>query len=89
MTEPVSLAEAKLFLRVSHDSEDTLIETFIAAAKAWLEEAVQMTLSEMAPPQLRLCLLYLVAHAYGNRGEMPVDLTAVDVWIRPFREVRL
>lgn len=37
-TEPVSLAEAKTFLRVGYSSDDQLITDLIAAARQWAEE---------------------------------------------------
>lgn len=88
MADPVSLAEARLFLRVSHDDEDGLISTFLEAAKARIEGIVGLTLSDASPAPLRLSLLYLVAQAYQNRGEV-ADLSAVEPWLAPYREVRL
>ncbi len=89
MADPVSLDEAKLFLRVSHDAEDMLIATLIAAAKTRLEGVVTVTLDDTSPAPLRLCLLYLLAQAYQDRGEGVCDLSALDAWLMPYREVRL
>jgi len=41
--EPVSLAEAKLFLRVEHDVEDTLIATLITTAREAAERLLGMS----------------------------------------------
>jgi len=38
VNEPVTMTEAKLHLRVDHDEEDDAIRTYIASARAWVEE---------------------------------------------------
>ena len=88
MGVPVSLTEAKLFLRVEHDAEDGLIQTLIEAAQARVEGAVGAALDDASAAPLRLAVLMLVLRAY-ERGEREMPIGPVAAWIAPYRAVRL
>ena len=88
MTAPVSLTEAKLFLRVEHDAEDALVQTLIDAARARVESDVGLSLDSTSPAPLRLAVLMLVLRAY-ERGDGDMSLQPVEAWIAPYRVVRL
>ena len=88
MTAPVSLTEAKLFLRVEHEAEDGLIQTLIDAARARVEGEVGLSLASTSPAPLRLAILMLALRAY-ERGEVDVPIWPVEAWIAPYRLVRL
>ena len=88
MTAPVSLTEAKLFLRVEHGAEDGLIQTLIEAARARVEGEVGAGLTSTSAAPLRLAILMLVLRAY-ERGESEMPIAPVTAWIAPYREVRL
>jgi hypothetical protein len=87
MAAPVTVAEAKLFLRVEHEAEDGLLQTLVEAAKARVEGEVGLSLTSTSPAPLRLAILMLVLRAY-ERGE-PVEIEPVEGWIAPYRTVRL
>jgi uncharacterized phiE125 gp8 family phage protein len=42
--EPITLEQAKLHLRVSGDSEDSLIQIYMASARRWVEEYIHRAL---------------------------------------------
>jgi len=88
MTAPVTLAEARLFLRVEHDAEDGLIQTLIEAAQARVEAEVGQAVDAASPAPLRLAVLMLVLRAY-ERGEKEMPIRPVEAWIAPYRPVRL
>lgn len=86
---PITLAEAKAFLRVGDDAEDGLVQLLIDAAIARVGDAVGLTLTDVSPPPLRLCLLMLVAHGFEHREAAETPLALIEPWLAPFRTVRL
>ena len=88
MTAPVSMAEAKAFLRVTHDAEDELIALLIDAARRRVEGETGLTLTSTSPAALRLAVLMLTLRAY-ERGEDEMPIAPVEGWIAPYRQVRL
>lgn len=88
MTAPVSLTEAKLFLRVEHEAEDGLIQTLIDAARSRVEGDAGLSLDMTSPAPLRLAVLMLVLRAY-ERGDHDMSIQPVEAWIAPYRAVRL
>ena len=88
MTAPVTLTEAKLFLRVEHVAEDGLIQTLIDAARARVEGDVGLSLTSTSAAPLRLAILMLTLRAY-ERGEEEMSIRPVEAWIAPYRVVRL
>ena len=88
MTAPVTLTEAKLFLRVEHAAEDSLIQTLIDAAIARVEGEVGLSLTSTSAAPLRLAILMLALRAY-ERAEVEMSTRPVEAWIAPYRVVRL
>ena len=88
MTAPVTLTEAKLFLRVGHDAENGLIQTLIDAAQTRVEGDVGLVLTSTSPVPLRLAVLMLTLRAY-ERGEVEMSTAPVEAWLAPYRIARL
>lgn len=88
MATVVTLAEARVFLRVEHEAEDQLIQTLIDAAVARVSGEVGLSLTSTSPAPLRLAVLMLVLRAY-ERGEQAMDVAPIEAWIAPYRVVRL
>jgi len=89
MPTPVSLAEAKAFLRVTDEAEDTLIQFLLDAAKARVEQATDLTLADTSPAPLRLAILMLTAHGFEHREAADPPFGLVEPWLAPYRAVRL
>lgn len=65
----ISLEEAKLYLRVDGDEENTLITNFIHTAEEICEGILRYQLSEFSPvPEtVKQAILYIVSNLYEKR----------------------
>ena len=65
----VTLEEAKLYLRVDGDEEDTLITSFILTAEEICEDILRFPISEFeeVPKLVRQAILYCIANMYEKR----------------------
>lgn len=91
--EPITLEQAKLFVRVDNDVEDSLIQTMIVAAREAAESRCGRGMSvedwpEGYPEQARIWQLIWISTQYENReayAEAKVfKLVSVDRLLDPY-----
>ena len=69
MTEqPISLTEAKAFLRLEYTDEDKYIESLIKTAREMCESYMRKQIDTAnCPERVRQAMLLIVGHFYENR----------------------
>lgn len=70
----ISLEEAKLFLRIEGDEENTLIIQFIATAEDICEGILRYPISELneIPESIKQAIFYATANMYEQRENFDV-----------------
>lgn len=79
----VTLEEAKLYLRVDGDEENTLITKFILTAEELCEDILRYKLTEfeIIPEAVRQAILYAVANMYEMRENFHVK-SVIETMVR-------
>lgn len=86
----VSLEDAKLFLRIDSNLEDSVITGFLNAAEDIVAGILRFPLSELAPvpESVKQAVLYITASLYEGRENVSIREvldTAVNL-VRPYRK---
>ena len=81
ITEPITLTEAKSFLRVEHNLDDDYITSLISVARSYVEEFQGRLIAERVPAEgeeapeyeepayyEKQAMLLLISHFYDNRN---------------------
>jgi len=81
----ISLEEAKLYLRVDDDEENTLITSFILTAEELCEGVLRYPLVELTviPEAIKQSILYAVANLYEEREKVDIKVI-IEVMTRLF-----
>lgn len=67
----VTLAEAKEYLKVEYDDEDTLIESLIQSAEDLCADILRKEVTEYET--VRVAVLFAVSYLYDSRGNTDMD----------------
>ncbi|WP_040210849.1 head-tail connector protein [Clostridium polynesiense] len=86
----ISLLEAKEYLRVDSDDEDTLITSFIKTGEDICEGILRYPLSEFntVPETIKLAIMYATAYMYENREtfEYKNIISTITGLVHPYRK---
>ncbi|MFZ2997573.1 head-tail connector protein [Sphingobium sp.] len=89
MPDIVALDETKLFLRVDHDEEDTIIATMIAAATDAVRDVAESWIGTGdAPARLKMAVLTRVAIMFDDRASVAPS-AGEDRLLLPLRTLEL
>ena len=86
MDEPVSLQEAKTYLRIDGEEEDSLLATLISAARQHCGNYLNASLPTETPPPVKQALLILISHFYEQRSGETIP-PVVYALLAPYRNI--
>ena len=86
MDEPVSLQEAKTYLRIDGEEEDSLLATLISAARQHAENYLNASLPAETQTPVKQALLILISHFYEQRSGETIP-PVVYALLAPYRNI--
>lgn len=63
----VTLEEAKAHIKVEHDTEDALIQTYLDAAEGFVRRYCGQDFEDSVPPVVKVACMMVLAGMYENR----------------------
>lgn len=63
----VTLEEAKAHIKVEHDTEDALIQTYLDAAEGFVRRYCGQDFEDGVPPVIKVACMMVLAGMYENR----------------------
>ena len=76
----ISLKEAKKYLRVDHDDDDTLIQKFLNSGTTLVKDTLRVTDEEFEYNALiKETILYAVAYQYEHREDADMELMTKNI----------
>lgn len=86
----ITLEEAKLYLRVENDEEDSLINSLLDASVELCEGILRFSLDELEeiPDLIKNAILFSTSVMYENRGEinMKGTIDTLKALLAPYRK---
>lgn len=90
MEQPISLTEAKNFLRLEYTDEDSYIESLIVVSRELCEKYLRKPIDvNNCPESIRQAMLLVLGHFYENRETDTNEKIpeTVHYLLNPYREV--
>ncbi len=94
MESIITLDEAKIYMKITDNSEDQLIQTIIYAVEIFVRALISpqnaVNMEKNIPSDLRIAMLDHIAFMYENRGNLEASIPMRIIYIyKKYKNIRL